>query len=381
MIARLLASSSLVLLVGTTAASADVVHLTDGRSHRGDVERAEDGGVVVRTLHGEVRVPSDSIDRVEERSDLARELAEKRRRVGSNDAAGLIALSQWAIRKGLWEEALDLSDLALNAVHRGRAKEAVGLPLELMHLPVSDVGRDSELDAESTRRLLLATGGRKPARAIVARARLQELATRYDVTDALLKGLRDVSADVRRTALRVLATTTPEDALEPVLRAMLFDRDPAVRKEATVTAKAFAHEGIVYPVARAIEQDDAALREAGMDAAELLDDPRVVGALVRLLKRADSAGKTRNHSANVTHTSYVKDFDVEIAQAAVIAQPIVGVLQHGTVHDVGVAGVFERRVPRGQRDRAGRLLSRFTGQSFGTDWRKWEAWLAEQQSH
>ncbi len=36
----------------------------------------------------------------------------------------------------------------------------------------------------------------------------------------------------------------------------------------------------------------------------------------------------------INHVSYVKDFDVEIAQAAVIAQPIVDVLQDGVVLDV-----------------------------------------------
>ena len=55
-------------------------------------------------------------------------MTSERSKLGANDAAGRVALSQWAIRKGLWEDALDLADQALSVVQRGRAETAVALP-------------------------------------------------------------------------------------------------------------------------------------------------------------------------------------------------------------------------------------------------------------
>ena len=368
-----------IALLLPALASADVVHVSGGAAYAGAPTFHEDGSVSLRTLTGTVEIPADELREIEKGAALRRTLKTSRKKFGPNDAAGAAELCKWAIDKGLFAEAVELADQALGAVARGRAAGPVALPPTVLSLPVADVYRDSVLDKESTRRLLLASGGKKLGRSMIAKARLKELATRQDLSAPMMKALGDISAEVRRTALQVLAITTPDEALERVLRAMLFDKDVTVRKQATETAIAFAEDGIVYPISRALEQDDPALREAGLDAAEILNDPHVVGALVRMLRRADSAGKSRAHSANITHTSYVKDFDVEIAQAAVIAQPIVGVLQHGTVHDVGVAGVFERRVSRGQLDRASNLLSRLTGQKFGTNWRRWDAWLAQQQ--
>jgi hypothetical protein len=74
--------------------------------------------------------------------------------------------------------------------------------------------------------------------------------------------------------------------------------------------------------------------------------------------------------------AYVSDFDVEIAQGAVIAKPVIGILQSGVLLDVAVAGVFiirteERRVVLG-------ALGKLTGQALGNDPVAWRAWWKEQ---
>ena len=71
--------------------------------------------------------------------------------------------------------------------------------------------------------------------------------------------------------------------------------------------------------------------------------------------------------------SYIRDFDVEIAQASQIGDPIVGILTEGIVLDVQVLGanrkmtVVERRVIRS-------ALARLSGVDKGDDPKAWAAW-------
>ncbi len=373
---KIIALLSLAPAILLSAAAADVVHLDGGIRHAGPTTCHADGSITIRTLRGDVTVDADEILRVEDHATLLNELKRQKRRLKSDDAAAATELCQVAIDTGLFDAAFELADQALRAAARSGA--AVTLPRPLFDLPVRDVPVDAELSDDDARRLLLATGSREPAVAMVAKARLLALAPRSDVTATIVRALDDVSPKVRHVALDVLAKTRPDGTIERVIERMLFDKDAGVRKAATETAIAYANDGVVFPIVRALEQEDVQLRLAALDAAELLRDTRVVGALVRNLRRADAAGKTRGNFANVTHTSYVGDFDVEIAQAAVIAQPIVKVATHGDIQDVGVAGVFERRVPAAERERTGKVLGLLTGQDLGTDWRRWDAWLSEQ---
>jgi hypothetical protein len=78
----------------------------------------------------------------------------------------------------------------------------------------------------------------------------------------------------------------------------------------------------------------------------------------------------------VNQVSYIQDFDVEIAQAAQIGDPIVAVLREGVILDFQVLGasrlmtLTERRVIRS-------ALSRLTGQDLGDDATAWSGWWAE----
>jgi len=50
-------------------------------------------------------------------------------------------------------------------------------------------------------------------------------------------------------------------------------------------------------------------------------------------------GSTRGYAAFLQQQSYIRDFNVEVAQASFIADPVVDVLQSGTVIDVTVHAV------------------------------------------
>jgi hypothetical protein len=74
--------------------------------------------------------------------------------------------------------------------------------------------------------------------------------------------------------------------------------------------------------------------------------------------------------------SYIRDFDVEIAQRAQIGDPIVGILREGIILDMQVMGVnrtmdtIERRVIYG-------ALSQLTGQELPQKPEAWAKWWKE----
>jgi hypothetical protein len=78
-----------------------------------------------------------------------------------------------------------------------------------------------------------------------------------------------------------------------------------------------------------------------------------------------------------TMRSYIRDFDVEIAQAAAVANPIIDTTREGVVLDVAVAAVITQRVETEAAYR--RALVRLTGSDPGGDPARWAAWLAQRR--
>ena len=87
-------------------------------------------------------------------------------------------------------------------------------------------------------------------------------------------------------------------------------------------------------------------------------------------------GAQRAHIYLATQLSFVQDFDVEVAQTAFIADPIVGILQEGQVLDVRVlaterkADIVERRVLRSS-------LRNLSGVDMGDDAEAWAKWWSK----
>ncbi len=333
----------------------------------------------VRTIDGVVPVASADVQSIESAKELDAALDALVADVKPNDANGLLRAAEWAIRKGRFDAALDLADRAfLRAANaRGAADSRGSLTLSpaLLDLPICGLGRTDALDAEGAWRVLsLAASAKEPARAVVARHRMAERARTDDVAPTLLRGLHDGSPRLRGVALAVLADVHPDGTLEAVIERMLFDRDDGVRKRAVETAQAYHDPGVIYPVIRSLQQDNERLRLAAIDAVTALNDARAVGALIANLRDASANALVHNNVSFTTQTSYVGDFDTEIAQAAVIANPVVNVAQHGAVFDVGVAGVYERRFTLGEHERIVDALRQLTGEDHGSDWQGWKTW-------
>jgi hypothetical protein len=154
-----------------------------------------------------------------------------------------------------------------------------------------------------------------------------------------------------------------------------------VRDAARTAALASGHADLASPYLRALETDDEQLRQRAYPAlAELPQDPRVVPALVHMFdpRPAKKAGGGAGYVPPRAYVNFgeqrafVQDFDVQIANGAVIAKPIIGVLQSGVVLDVAVAGVVV--ISHVERVAVVQTLRKVSGQSFGEDPGAWAAW-------
>ncbi|HYC76289.1 MAG TPA: HEAT repeat domain-containing protein [Planctomycetota bacterium] len=184
-----------------------------------------------------------------------------------------------------------------------------------------------------------------------------------------LKAMKAPTSSVRWAAAQVLADLRYEpERIKPLYRAGLVDRSPPVRREAVRALRGTNDPVFVQLYAKNLAHAEQAVR---MTAAEALGELGMAEAVEPLLAAASSDGRPpRSHIAVVTQRAYVKDFDVEVAQGAVIADPVVDVVQDGTVLDVGVVAiVMERRVYFS-------ALRRITGRKLGDDVNAWRAALA-----
>jgi hypothetical protein len=166
-------------------------------------------------------------------------------------------------------------------------------------------------------------------------------------------------------------------------RTAILDNDRNVRKEAVAIARRNGiADGAVNYLAPGLMHGSAEIRVRTAEAFGGLADAEAIRLLVlagpnagKALAAADQG--VRAHVAFLQQQAYIRDFDVEVAQASFIADPKVDVLQSGTVLDVTVHGVIEQtvRITRAYRS----ALQGLAGSDPGPDPRAWATWLMRQQ--
>jgi hypothetical protein len=281
-----------------------------------------------------------------------------------------VQLVLWCRDKALYSEMLDLADevLATDAtearttslVHDVAARDSAVAAL---------LGRGASADALSTLRSLCDKG---PARRLLARDWIARMPD--DVQQArLVTLLKDHRHTVRGLAASMLKDSRPPVALEPLIGASLLDPNREVRQEALDAVVAYQNPGAAAPYARLLANDRESVRMAAIDGLAAINNPQAAGALISMMAPGSNAGTSRGYVSFGTQTSYVRDYDVEIAQGAVIAKPIVGIIQDGSVLDVRVIGAFGSR-SLAERDATHRALVSLTKRDYGFDYDRWQTW-------
>lgn len=297
-------------------------------------------------------------------------LAEARRMagdVGRDDHARRAELARWMAGQGLYPEAIAELDRILrdepeNAAAQ-RLLDETSIPLELS----DDASRDRGLAVKELVRLG-ASGS--PATREVAARRLAE--TGLDL-DAFVRLELNVPQYKRRELAAFVARRAMRGSLrEELASRSILDGWEGVRREASYGLRDARDAAVIGPAVRALGSEHATVRANAAESLGNMGYPLAVEPLMAHLSAASGgATGTRANLFAGLQTAYVMDYDVEIAQGASIADPVLAVQASGVVFDVRstvqMSKVIELRTTM-------RSLRQLTGEKIPDDPGKWKTW-------
>jgi hypothetical protein len=349
--------------------------------------------LLVKTRDGAVRVPLQEVVRIRKDKELREELRDIASRSAADTAHGQLELARtarsWGLERELWNHLGAALHLGANSDSMMRRARDFMATLEPELLPRK--WRRSRDDV-MVRELLYRLRGRVPPSKAAA---IEELLVRGPAPEfdkALrTRARRSASPDHRALAIRALARRDFDpDTLSGnerfVYRTAILDGRQSVRQTAIDIAKE-NHRGLhaIHYLAPGLGHNNGRFRIRTAEAFGRLKDPTALPLLVAAGPSAGTAlrrsglpgGATRGHVAVIHQQSYIRDFDVEVAQAAMIANPVVGVIQSGTVLDVTVMAVTTNRnvIVDSYRD----AIREISGDDPGPDPEKWKEWLEKQR--
>jgi len=395
----------LVLLVAAPVALGDTVVLKSGLKLFGSV--VEKDGTVVVTLDGKTHsLKKESVRKIVAGESLPEEYL-RRTNTLSDYPAAWYRLALWAKSNKL-ARATDAFErvLALNSDHRAARRE-------LGYEKVEGEWVSGE-DAKKKKGFVLC-GGRWVLPAEADRLMKEGLMKQAAVTGEhrrrakeIVKALLDDDAEVRRAA-RSLVREVPDAAMLRPLRRVLyaaqpelrifaikqlgrigdraglpwliqvsmFDAQENVRNQAFRSIQSFSDADVIYPYGRALFSRNPKVSIMAANALSALGDLRGVDLVLRRV----SIGIGQSGRANIMvgqQNSYIQDFDVEIAQAAAIGDPIVQTIRDGVILDYKILGGYGERWIVAQRNAYAGALSNLTSRDYGQDWKAWRRYAEEQ---
>ena len=388
---RPLLSFAITIAVACGSAAADELRLDDGRVLVGKVvEKKVDGKAVyeVTTYDGVVVVPVEQARRTTDVG-LRERLAERAKAVGSTPFAHLqlaIDARDYGLEPELWRHL----DKAI-AMHReARAATADAAASETLQRLIDDFL--AQLEPELLPRKWRSASTKVRVHKLLEQVRaentgaeaaaIEELLVREPSADQDLRTEARGNASERRRAAAIgalLRRAVPGNE-HFVLRTAVVDGSPAVRETAVdlIRDSGRADAAAIQYLAPGLMHSNAKVRVRTAEAFGGLGNAEAVKMLVlagpnagKALAAADQG--VRGHVAFLNQQAYIRDFDVEVAQAAFIADPKIDVLQSGTVLDVTVVGVFEETVIVRAYQQA---LKKLTRDDPGANPRVWPTWLA-----
>jgi hypothetical protein len=195
-----------------------------------------------------------------------------------------------------------------------------------------------------------------------------------DQVKVLLRGLRHYKAESRLSCAWALGGSGDQRTLGSLARAAIYDDEEGVRRAAVQSMKRIGHEDLAFPFHRALNSEDSAIRVRAAEALGAIGDPRSVEYLLKVYTFA-GGGSPRVNIFVGTQTTYIQDYDAQVAQAAAIADPKIGLIQSGAVLDARVVGVYGSMTVLERRTLV-RSLEKITGKTYGDSVPAWRSWLA-----
>jgi len=384
---------------------ADTVVLKNGIAVHGTVEE-KGSSVVVRTDDRTMEFDRDRVEEIRKGESLPEQYRRRAGELGAADAAGWYKLALWAkenrlpqareafervvgidvdhraARRELGFERVDGEWLTGDDVKRRKGFVLCGgkwmLREEadrLMRAGLMEQAKSTEEHRKRAIELVKAMSDDDPDVRAVAALQLREVPD-----DALLRPLEKAlfapDPEMRIVAVKNLSRIGDRVALPWLIRSSMYDAKEDVRNAAFRAIRSFRDADVFYPYARALFSKHPRSRIMAAKALADLEDLRGVDVILRRI----SIGIGESPRVNVmfgSQVSYIQDFDVEIAQAAAIGDPIVQTIREGVILDFKVLGGFgEAYVIEEARAYAG-ALSSLTGQDYGQEWKQYAAYAKE----
>jgi len=377
----------LAVLVPTRLAHADELKLDDGRVLVGKV--VERGDTYEVTTHdGVVVVQKAKVVQLTTDAKLREKLAERARTAGNTPFAHLqLAMDarDYGLEPELWRhldavvEALPSNPANADETTRGLRRRCDEFLAQLEREILPRKFRSAPTAArvhELLDRLRTDTGAGRAA-AIEALLVREPNADQHLRTEARQNG----SPRRRIGALSALQRRELAGNDRFVLRTSVLDNDADVRRSAIELVRGHDDAAAVAYLAPGLLHGNSKVR---VRTAEAFADLGHADAVKMLVLAGPNAGKAlasadsgiRAHVAFLNQQAYIRDFDVEVAQAAFIADPKIGVLTSGVVLDVTNHGVYEEIVIVRAWQKA---LKDLTKSDPGPNPRMWATWLANLQ--
>ena len=359
----------------------DEVRLTDGRVLVGAVKR--DGDTLqITTRTGVVKVRHSEVSVIRLEKELRAEVAGLAKAAG----AGATAFTQlqlartahgYQLEREMWRH-LDRCVVALEdgtAAQRQLRQFLGQLEPELLS--------PRYRQAKTAMRVRGLVRQVRPTAGAGKRAAVVELLVREPgAVDALRRAARrEPLPEQRLAAIEALQRRDPQGTVGFVQLRTVLDRDAGMRKAtAELVAAAGAANSAVRSLAAGLMHDAPVIRKrtaeafANMKASDAVPLLVAAGPLAGTPRRASGSFVARSHMFQTTTRSIIRDFDVEIAQAAAVANPVIGTAQSGVVLDVAVPAVITQRLAIERSYR--KALKRLTGSDPGRGTAGWDGWLA-----
>ncbi len=356
-----------------------VLTLKNGESVEGVVLKTKKRVVYFKTWLGTRAIPEGSIIARREAHKL-RELYRKELKQGqSKNVKDHTRLARWCLGRGF------TSGLAaeLDGILRLDPDNTFAWGLIKRLAPVYRLAKKNTQPREKPRwarrevdLLYAAAKNQSFLGAAMIRANLDSLPDDIQLNNAIRFSDRGTEPQ-RWIAVYMLGQSNKVRRVKPLYRRALGDPSWQVRACAVASLKKHDDGTTIGPFERALFYGKyASTRVYAAEALGMLGDKRAVKPLIAALEATTTPGGARNHVRFSKQVAYVKDFDVEIAQAAVIADPIIDVVESGVVLDVAVVsvGITRRRMSAS--------LHQLTGTGLGYspgEWSKW--WKANKASY
>lgn len=345
-------------------AGADVLTTSDGLVIEGKVTKLDNGGYRVTNPDGSVDLTAKQVVSVKAGEGPRTRLLARQTKLAADDVRGHFALALEAEAAGQPDLATQAyaAVIAADANHKA-ARRALGyefhagawlrrdekrrtqglvrfagrwmLPAEVEQASKAEasVSLSKAGDVVRARKLIALLGGDDAVQAHAARVALAKTDDALKLLGAK-RALFDAKPKVRIAAAGLLGEMGDEAALRALIFSAARDTDADVRRASVMAAASFGHDDTAVPFVRALGSENPRMAGNAAQALATLGDERAAGYIVKRLVSHGSS--SRNYVAFLNQVSYIRDYDVEIAQASNIANPDVATLLEGVILDIKV---------------------------------------------